>query len=84
MVIFTPQQPGMKPSRGITDESGRYELTYLRDLKGAVVGKHEVRITTRTEHRPIERLPAKYNSRSELSADVPPSGDSINFDLKSR
>jgi hypothetical protein len=83
-VVFTPQEPGMKPSRGITDASGRYELTYLRDRKGAVLGKHEVRVTTRTEHKPTERVPAKYNSRSELTADVTSDGETFNFDLTSQ
>src|SRR5262245_16925122 len=69
-VVFIPQQSGEKSSRAITDSAGHFDLTYLRDVKGAVLGKHEVRITTRTEQRPAERLPAKYNSRSELTADV--------------
>jgi hypothetical protein len=73
----------MKPSRAITDEAGRYELTYLRDIKGAAIGKHEVRIMTRTEHQPTERLPAKYNSDSELTAEVTGDGVPIDFALKS-
>ena len=82
-VIFTPASPVLKPSRAITDSNGKYELTYLRDIKGAVLGNHEVRITTRTEHSPIEKLPAKYNSRSELSAEVAEPSGTFDFELKS-
>ena len=82
-VVFTPRDPGLKPSRAVTNDAGRYELTYLRDIKGAVVGTHEVRITTRTEHKPVERLPARYHSDTEIEAEVSPDGGEINFDLKS-
>jgi len=43
-VSFYPS--GGRGSLGVTDETGRYELTYLRNEKGAVVGKHQVTIST--------------------------------------
>ena len=43
-VSFTPTTA--RPSYGTTDADGRYELTYIRDTKGAAVGEHTVRITT--------------------------------------
>jgi hypothetical protein len=83
-VVFIPQQAAAKSSRAITDTAGHYELAYLRDIKGAVLGKHEVRITTRTEQRPVERLLPKYNSRSVLTADVVVGGVTKDFELKSQ
>ena len=36
---------GARDSYAFTDENGQYELTYLRDKKGAVIGRHHVSIT---------------------------------------
>ncbi|MEX2027812.1 MAG: hypothetical protein WEH44_10925, partial [Pirellulaceae bacterium] len=75
-------------SRGVTDDKGSYTLTTSDDRPGAVVGRHAVRIKTRraladppaevlegqTVQESPERLPAKYNVRTELSFDVPEEG----------
>lgn len=82
-VVFIPREPGLKPSRAITDDAGHFELTYLREIKGAVPGQHEVRVSTRTEHQPQERVPSRYNSESELTVTVEDGGDSFEFDLTS-
>lgn len=83
-VVFIPRQAGLKPSRAITDEAGHFELTYLREIKGAVPGEHEVRVTTRTEHQPQERVPGRYNSESELRVTVEDGGAPVQLDLKSQ
>lgn len=84
-VVFSPKDSTEKPSRAYTDSDGHYELTYLRDMKGAVVGEHTVRITTATENRPQEILPARYNSRTELEVTVKPgSNDEVDFNLTSQ
>lgn len=115
MVIFVPEQDG-NPSSGRTDSNGKYELKYLSDARGALVGKHKVSIITadplKTDEsdpmaaeavefpRPFgdssqlptkpekikkeEPIPAKYNSATELTAEVSSSGNTINFDLTSQ
>ncbi|MFW6171784.1 MAG: carboxypeptidase-like regulatory domain-containing protein [Planctomycetota bacterium] len=47
LVTFTPVDGG-RPSTGKTDENGNYTLAYA-DRMGALVGKHQVRVTTLTE-----------------------------------
>lgn len=80
-LVFQPETG--KSSRAVTDEAGHYELVYLRDIKGAIPGSHTVTITTATEEQPEERLPARYNTQTELVAEVEPGGSSIDFDLTS-
>ena len=44
IVSFQPE--GGRPSMGTTDASGKYELVYSRDAKGAKIGKNLVTIST--------------------------------------
>jgi len=89
-VTFYPE--GGRPSVGITDESGNYELAYTADKSGAAVGKHTVRITTAqisgegvSPDKMKEKLPAKYNDQSELTVEVASgSNQNVNFDLTSK
>lgn len=48
-ILFQPIGPGNAgpQSSGMTDDSGRFILTFADGKKGAVVGKHRVIITTR-------------------------------------
>jgi hypothetical protein len=90
-VVFQPEQG--RPSSGKTDEEGHYELEYRPGVSGAAVGKHRVEISTYREANPDaddeadrqgspERVPAKYNSKTTLEADVKPGGNPpIDFDL---
>ncbi len=80
-VVFTPQAGG-RQSSGRTNQDGVYELTYLRDIKGAKAGTHKVIIATATEQS-AERLPARYNSDTTLQAEVKPGNNELNFDLTS-
>ncbi len=91
MVTFTPAEGGL-PAAGRTDESGRYTLQYSRDAGGAKIGEHRVTITTYSEGDPDaespvpsspEKVPAKYNVDSELTATVKPGGNQIDFPLES-
>jgi hypothetical protein len=84
LVLFTPEGPG-RTSQAVTDAAGRYRLAYLRDIVGANVGRHVVRITTATEENGgRERLPARYHRRSELAADVQPGDNEIDFLLTAK
>ncbi|GAA4431440.1 carboxypeptidase-like regulatory domain-containing protein [Bremerella cremea] len=88
MVLFTPTAGG-RPSRGITDESGKYELIYIRTTRGALPGDHTVMITTvppPSEERKIfkETLPPRYNTRTELQHTVELGENVIDFDLEKK
>ena len=81
-VLFTPAGRG-RCSQGITDAAGRYELRYLRDIRGANIDRHTVRITTASEENGgRERLPPRYHSRSQLQARVAVGGNRLDFDLR--
>ncbi len=83
-VLFTPEGRG-RTSIGITDADGRYSLTYLRDIKGADIGRHKVRITTATDDNGgKERLPKRYHAKSQLTASVEPGSNQHDFTLTSK
>lgn len=86
-VDFAPESG--RPSSGITDSEGRFELAYNPTTKGAKIGKHTVRIST---HRYIENadgttteqkeiVPEKYNVNSTLSVEVKPGENDFPFSL---
>jgi hypothetical protein len=82
-VVFRPAEG--KFSRGVTNEQGHYELTYLRDTMGAIVGKHKAVITT-ADGEAVRReiLPARYHRRTELTAEVKRGDNTFDFALQSR
>jgi hypothetical protein len=41
-VIFQPEEPGKRASRGVTDDSGNFTVTYSSTEKGMLPGKHTV------------------------------------------
>lgn len=82
-VRFTPHGRG-RTSEATTDGQGRYELLYLRDIRGADIDHHCVRITTANEENGgREVLPSRYHSRSQLEARVRPGTNRVDFDLRS-
>jgi hypothetical protein len=92
-VSFTPASgdgSGVGGSYGKTNAEGKYSLrTVNGDHPGAAVGKHKVTISlskgdpNNPEGDAKEVIPARYNSKSELTYDVPPGGtDKANFELK--
>jgi hypothetical protein len=89
-ITFHPETQGGSISIGSTNESGEYEMKFTRHREGAMLGKHLVQITTALERfeggrmiRAKERVPVKYNQRSELTATVEPGNNSIDFKLMS-
>lgn len=84
-VVFTPVAGPGRASLGTTDAEGRYRLAYLRDIRGANLGTHAVRIrTTAGASDRGEPLPAKYHEKTTLSAQVAPGRNQIDFELGSR
>jgi hypothetical protein len=83
---------------GLTDDDGRYTLGIRPDYPGTVVGKCRIYISTvltdpATDERdggpplkrPRDRVPERYNQRTELTFDVPAGGtDQANFELESK
>jgi hypothetical protein len=100
-VIFEPDSAQKNPgpgSQGKTNANGEYSLQlFTGEGKGAVLGKHIVRITsyegddgTIPSSNPNETvfrkplLDEKYNAKSELKFEVQSGGSTTaNFDLKS-
>jgi hypothetical protein len=87
LVEFTPRAGG-RPSYGRTDDEGRYTLRYTDDRKGALPGEHTVRITTYLRSNPDdgvigrpELVPARYNTKSELTRTVEPKKNVLDFEL---
>ena len=84
------QPPNGRPSVGVTDANGEYEMIYSRQENGALVGEHTITITTYQRGNwedgipPVpEKVPAKYNSQSELKRTVEPEHNTIDFELDS-
>jgi len=81
LVLFTPAGRG-RTAQGVTDALGRYRLRYLRDIPGANVDVHTVRISTATEeHGGRELLPPRYHADSQLTATVKAGRNTIDFAL---
>ena len=88
-VVFSPKTSGSQ-SLAITDSNGAYSLLYSSRIRGAEPGVHRVAISTFTQGDPdgapavprvAERVPFKYNLRSELNATVNRGSNVVNFDL---
>lgn len=86
IVLFT-SAAGMS-SFGTTDASGRYEVAYRSNLKGAAIGPSIVRITTNLTQLPgagyRDPIPAKYNTASTLKVEVKPGANTFDFSLTSK
>lgn len=90
MVVFTPVAGG-RSSGGRTDATGHYELIFSEDREGALPGEHLVRVSTFQKGDPDsgkqgvpEKVPPKYNSRSELKKTVKDEANVIDIDLESQ
>ena len=89
---FQPEAADGSPSYGSTDQEGRYQLSFKRGQKGALIGWHTVRIEAgaaptgaedKATSRP-KRLPARYSDSSELREEVKADEDNeIDFALTS-
>jgi len=89
-VEFQPIAADGSPSMAVTRTDGSYELMFVRDMPGAMVGKHKVRITTYRQLSSMapggpgeipEKLPPQYNSETTLEKEVKRGRNTIDFDL---
>ena len=83
-VGFKPEGAG-RESMSATDADGNYTLNYIREIQGAAVGLHTVRISTANPSagKP-ELVPKQYNTASTLRKEVIGGDNVIDFDLKSK
>jgi hypothetical protein len=87
-VEFQPADNG-RPSSGVTNAEGVYELQFSSQEKGALIGEHTVRINAAEggdgddEENPAKPtvIPAKYNTQSTLKKTVNSGQQTIDFDL---
>jgi len=90
-VIFEPQEVREKGRRrassATTETDGSFELQYNADAAGATPGKHKVmiiKLPDNPDEAGKQLIPAKFNDKTELTADVSKGDNTINFDLKSK
>jgi len=101
-ILFIPVASGGSEtgpaSSGVTDAEGKFTLMGPGETAGAVLGKHQVMITTVSEEggdsesddiysdaASQEKLPARYNAATTLDFEVPSGGsDAANFDTTSK
>ncbi|MBN1853313.1 MAG: Ig-like domain-containing protein [Pirellulales bacterium] len=89
LVQFQPVGAQGSPSAGLTNSKGEYELMFTFKVPGAMIGEHVVFIRTADAYygngdcanQLEERIPAKYNARSELRRTVEPGSNTIDFEL---
>ncbi|WP_437205704.1 carboxypeptidase-like regulatory domain-containing protein [Planctomicrobium sp. SH664] len=92
-VVFNSENG--RPAGATTDENGHYVLNFTAGRKGATPGTHRVIITTKRDpwkdrdgkvHPGTgERLPAKYNSTSNLTFTVEDGKENVaDFNLDSK
>lgn len=85
-VMFQPETG--RASFGTTNSSGDYTLTYIDNVSGAVVGRHQVIIRTEIPGEdgepPVakEKLPKKYHDESALSVEVTAGSNQHDFALQ--
>jgi hypothetical protein len=87
-LVFQPSGKAASPSIAETSPDGRFKLAFNRNKSGAMIGTHQVKITTaklvsgdggKETFRP-EKLPPRYNGQSELAYQVQPGRN--NFEIK--
>jgi hypothetical protein len=86
-LTFQPESEVATTSVAYTDAEGNYYCQYTRDLRGAFIGKHTVSIN----HWPPDdyprdairyRIPARYNTNSELQIEVKPGRNTFDWDVQ--
>jgi hypothetical protein len=97
-VMFSPTQG--RPATGVTNAEGKYKLRYVRETFGTKIGKNSVQIgATEGEDEPESgddatptkkkkggkvQIPARYNTKTELEADVKAGENVFDFKLESK
>ncbi len=97
-LTYIPVEPGGSPSYGATDVNGKYTLRFTARQNGALLGEHQVEISTaklsKSELEELKaagqeppeyvKIPKKYQSGGELRSTVKKGSNKIDFDLTSK
>lgn len=81
-VTFEPESG--RPAIGYTDAQGHYELQYTASQEGASLGKYLVRIDVPSGSDVKVRIPTRYNAKTELTAEVTPGKNELDFELTTK
>jgi hypothetical protein len=95
-VIFQPEDPAQRASRGLTDDDGRFKLTHSQTEIGCLPGQHTVvlkyRVSAQEElheippkaSKELQAVIASYGDvkRSPLRYEINKNGQVIDIDLK--
>jgi hypothetical protein len=83
-VTFTPEGPG-RPSQAKTDTQGRYELQFSTSRDGALIGAHQVRVSTHDisdNDRVIpEIIPPRYHSQGSIAVTIDEGRNDVDLEL---
>ncbi|MBA2117453.1 carboxypeptidase-like regulatory domain-containing protein [Bremerella alba] len=93
VVSFRPVAGG-RTAEGVTDENGNFIIEFAAGAKGALLGDHEIRVTTyrekvigdngRVEDPGVpEKVPKRFNEESELIRTVEPGSNHFDLELTS-
>jgi hypothetical protein len=91
-VVFQPLDKNGSPSFAETSDKGQFVLVFNRDRNGALLGQHQVQVTVArlttdpsgNETVIAEKIPMRYNTKSELKYDVKSSNNKFEIKLDSR
>jgi hypothetical protein len=92
LVTFAPVKQGGSTSLAKTDSAGKYTLGYASGVSGAEIGENRVSVSTYDEGNPDsdpprsavpEKVPTKYNSKTELKVEVKAGSNTFDFPLDS-
>jgi hypothetical protein len=87
-VTFQPVGEEGGTAIGYTDAQGHYNLHYPGHEEGAPPGEYNVRLAGgeggSIDGAPPVRIPAKYNSQSDLKRTVQPGANTFDFPLESK
>jgi hypothetical protein len=93
-IQFAPEATGGAPSYGGTNAEGEYKLMFAQNRPGAMLGKHRVELTAREpktdeDGKPVGpqdvvTIPAKYQKKDALTAEVKAGSNTIDFKLDSQ
>ncbi len=75
---------GGRQALAIFDQDGHYELTFVNGVEGAKTGMSEVTVFWPDGSTPTAKIPAKYNSKTELQFEVKPGKNTHNLTLESK
>ncbi len=91
LVTFAPVKEGGTTALGMTKADGTYALNYAGEISGAEIGENRVLISTYATGDPDgdpprpavpEKVPARYNTTSELKVEVKAGSNTFDFPLE--